>query len=55
MFPIARGNTKRLFTERTSSVDVAVKPEDLYAGIREESHEKENHKRQDYHETCIAL
>jgi len=44
-----------VFTEGTSSIDVAVMPEDLYAGIREESPEKENHKRQDYHEARISL
>lgn len=44
-----------LLTERTQGVDVAVMPEDVHAGICQESREKEDRDCQHYHEARVPL
>lgn len=44
-----------VLTKGTSSVNVTVKSEDLYTGIRYKSPEQEHHKCQDHHESRISL
>lgn len=54
--PIIGSNVKRWrLTERTNGIDIAVMSENVHAGICQESREKKDHNRGDYHQSRVSL